>query len=73
MATHGPCETEGPGPLLPLLGPSGIKDITAGDQAPAAPPNQTARITPKPALRDRPGDNGRPRTGQDLHPSLHIV
>ncbi|MGY2743591.1 hypothetical protein ACVWZ8_004186 [Arthrobacter sp. UYCu723] len=57
MATHGPCETEGPG-LLPLPGPSGIKDITAGIRPRSAAHHTEARITPQPAQRDRPGDNG---------------
>ena len=72
MATHGPCETEGPG-LLPYLAPSGIKDITAGIRPRSAAHHADGTDHTKPALPGPPGDNGRSRTGQDLHPSLHIV
>jgi hypothetical protein len=37
MATHGPCETEGPD-LLPYLVQSGIEDITAGIRPRSARP-----------------------------------
>ena len=64
MATHGPCETEGPG-LLPLPGPpSGIENITAGDQAPQRrPPTQTSTDYTKAGAAGPPGDNGWSRTG----------
>src|SRR5437667_318223 len=61
-----PCETEGPGPpnpspSRPVPCPSGIKDITAGVPGPAAPPFPPESTDhTMPALRDRPGDNGRP-------------
>lgn len=70
MATHGPCETEGPG-LLPYEAPSGIEDITARGQAPAAPAQHAHGTDYTKAGRCRacPGDNGRSRTG--MRPRSH--
>jgi len=78
MATHGLCETEGPGPLQPLKSPlpapSGIKDITAGGSGPAAPPTpRTVRITPKPALPGPGPAIMADPDGAPPVPSLHIV
>lgn len=65
MATHGRCETEGPGPPVPAgICPSGIEDITAGVQVPQRRPSSGVSEHPKPALQDRPAIMGRPRTGR---------
>jgi hypothetical protein len=61
MATHGPCETEGPG-LLPYQAPSGIEDITAGIRPRSARParrrhglHQSRRCRDRPAIMAGPG------------------
>lgn len=62
MATHGPVKQKAPASSCP----SGIEDITAGYQVPAAPPfQQEPTGPPKPALVGPPGDNGRRRTGRN--------
>lgn len=75
MATHGPCETEGPGPpkLLARPYPSGIRDISGREQGLQRQfPSQGSRITSGRRCRTRPGDNGPPPDRQ-VTVSLHIV
>lgn len=68
MATHGPCETEGPGPACRHLAPVRDRGHQRRDQAPAAPPTtQTPRTTTKagaaggpPAIMAGPGRGARP-------------
>lgn len=74
MATHGPCETEGPGPHAPdaRTCQSGIRDITPGT-GPAAPQSlhRGSRITSSPAAAGPPGDNGPPPDGQATRPTSY--
>lgn len=67
MATHGPCETEGPGPRyagVRTCGP-GIKDITAGVQAGQRHFLTSGdRTTTSWRCHYRPGDTGLPGPGK---------
>jgi hypothetical protein len=64
MATHGTCETEGPGPCR--YPPVRIKDITAGLQARQRRLYREATDHVKPALPDRPAIMAA-RTGRHLN------
>lgn len=61
MATHGPCETEGPGLSGRYRAQSGIEDITAGPRSAAHHAEGTDYT--KAGAPGPPGDNGRSRTG----------
>lgn len=75
MATHGPVKQKAPAPpslsAVPL--PSGIKDITAGDSGPTAPPSSrdptdhtSRRCGTAPAKMAEPD-------GKDLQPLISLM
>jgi hypothetical protein len=75
MATHGPCETEGPGLLFTSWDhslPARTKANSAGPQAPQRRPGTTDTRHVRPALRGRPATMAAP-DGRELNASLHIV
>ena len=69
MATHGTCDTEGPGLKGPTLAvpPVRIKDITAGLQARQRPPSTRGNTSDQAGAAGPPGDNEAARTARDLN------
>ena len=62
MATHGPCETEGPGlhfTVRTLPSPSGQRPIPPGHRPPQRRPDTRDTCHIRPALRGRPATMGR--------------